>query len=367
MLDPEETSYLAVKHFTEAGKMVMFEPPLYYFINIEDSEQDTNPDQQSYTDVQIHHEGFDLDDRGYVEDYELGIHDFVWDDLYSDEHRARNERLMSMLSGDMPEDTPPNRPRINGPGNPHTLAMLRSEAHPGPGMYVDIRRADGTQYYSGNQTWWALDGFISRQATEVIDGDWLNDRGCGPVAFADLLAFHIQSDYSTFGDLLNYTDEPMFIFCPIILTDILNPDFGQTLENRVHYDASLQYFEREHFRVFMDYYAYLGRAPSGVGTTMFMMVNMFERLDRFTNFTFETSVPPSSNREDVERFIMLADEIKPIIEEIYPSLGIELMIRCASSNTIYGATWSPPWRGSQPQPNESFEWYQHSGIRVDEP
>ena len=88
------------------------------------------------------------------------------------------------------------------------------------------------------------------------------------------------------------------------------------------------------------------------------------RMDLIGSLIIDIRVKSFAENEEV---LMLTDEIKPIIEEIYPPSAIELRIRCDNSNTIYGATWSRPWRGSPPQPSESFEWYQHSGIRVDEP
>ena len=63
-----------------------------------------------------------------------------------------------------------------------------------------------------------------------------------------------------------------------------------------------------------------------------------------------------------EEMLALVNEIKPLIEERFPSSEIGLTIRffspdvAFSSDVAYRATGSRPWRGSPPQPSESFEW-----------
>jgi len=57
----------------------------------------------------------DLDGQDYVEEDSQETRGFVREDLYSEENRMRNERLMSVLSGDIPHNHPLSRLRTLDP------------------------------------------------------------------------------------------------------------------------------------------------------------------------------------------------------------------------------------------------------------
>ncbi|WP_313132995.1 DUF4430 domain-containing protein [Anaerocolumna sp.] len=179
---------------------------------------------------------------------------------------------------------------------PHTLAGLSSDI--ASKEYVRIKEGN-TIYYGGDQSWWndKNNSFTSRSGKS---GAWLEYRGCGAVAFADNILYHIQKDYKTYYKLLKHNDHQKYNY-DFWVGQVPNPDY-KNFDDWFAYSNDA--IEKTEYLDFLDFYAHLGNIPQIYGTLSIDMEAAYYWLAQYTDYTYILHKPKSQKINDVEMFLV---------------------------------------------------------------
>lgn len=270
LIDTIPYNYTNIKSKSDEGLNVRYVTPFIYYID---------PDNNYFNRNQK--------DKGTI-NYEI-IPSFTNNPLFFNQENANiMTKLLNLI----------NKGEINSVTSKaeHIVAQLRSEAD--GQYYVKIQDNSGKYYYGGDQDWWR--GYNSKIDME---DDYLVQRGCGPIAFANIVMYNVAKDYVKYKDLLKYTDETRRI--PALIGTKENPEY--TLENfnkNFNFNNSSKSIEKEEFVGLLDFYTDMFLLPNYWGTSGEDMEAAFRHLNFFTEFNHEESKPSSNSVRDVEDFII---------------------------------------------------------------
>ena len=269
IVDKFPINYSNISGYNFTGNKVIYKPPFWYCINT------ANPQLTGLSsDMYI--------SENAVDDY---------DNYHNEDNMLTKMRLLDMLES---KQTNTESVFTNAA---HTIAMLKSESHPNPGEYVKI--SDGTTiFYGGNQMEWVKDPKSYEKSQK-----YMQERGCGAVAFANNIAYHIGKNYSIFGDLLKYTDQTAYNYNPHFGME-LNPNYASSFTKRFMYDQVNKMFTSQIFSEFLDFYADLGNLPGLIGVTPFDIKSAYDYLKRYTGYNYVLYVPANDSITSTENYFV---------------------------------------------------------------
>jgi hypothetical protein len=314
LIDPDTSSYDSILTYNNSGYKVMFEAPLYYFVNTQ------NPGLTGMSAMNSTLEGLSANDSatlstaneiarnaGYLTASEMAAVEN--DVLFSEENRLQKLALLKDLSqeyegigvyqGDSSVTT-------FSAQSTETYALVPERAA-GDQSYVRVKVSvnSADTYYGGNQGWWRSYG---SPRNYLLDGNDMANTACGAVAFSDLIAYSVFKNISAYGDLLQYTDAAKWVVRDEV-NSLPNPNF-----NASNFDKTFVYngtgrnnywFSKAEYTKFMDFYADLGEIPSiwGAGATAGTMENAFDELSDITGHDYTKSEPSGSFMSDLDSFL----------------------------------------------------------------
>jgi hypothetical protein len=315
LIDPDTSSYDSIVAYNNTGYKVMFEAPLYYFVNTQ------NPGLTGMSAMNSTFEGLSTNDSealsitseiarntGYLTASEM---DEVENDvLFSEENRLQKLALLKDLSQEYE-----GIGSYQGNSYATTFSTASTEAYAlvperatGDQSYVRVKVSANSAdtYYGGNQGWLRTYGSTRNG---ILDGNDMADTACGAVAFSDLVAYSVFKNISAYGDLLQYTNEPKRLYMQNGIIAAPNPDFNlSNFDQTFAYNGSSRstyWFTKAEYTKFIDFYADMGEIPSilGIGTSIIGLENAFDELSDITGHDYIKSVPAGRLMADLDGFL----------------------------------------------------------------
>ncbi len=281
---PFPYNYSQIKRYTDSGEQVRYSLPFAYYIETGEDSSNIKKSEKS------------KDEKLYkIKNY-----------------RESNEKLLEYIKEQ-------KKTLLDSSAN-HTVAELKSEKESSENnkRYVKIYDKSICSY-GGQQEWWEnTKGFVSKTGRTE---EYLDAKGCGAVAFTDVIMYHIGKDYDGFGDLLKYTDMNR-------IGELPNPDYiKENFTETFDYDSRDKSFTKDEYLKFLDFYADFAQIPNPWGVLPSEMKVAFYSLKSITEFDYTLYEPSSKNPDNVEMFfieqlnadipILMFNGLEPFVETRY--------------------------------------------------
>jgi hypothetical protein len=291
IIDPLPENYVSIVSSINSGYKVIFEQPLYYFVNTSDPDLSAAATALSTMTAQS------------ALSTTSGTSLAIANDNLAEENRQMNLAVLDKLyqsevSGDSSTITSDNTQSTSSANyNLNIDVRLQSEYESTP-QYVKIYE-NNKYYYGGAQSWW--NSIVPRN---FMTGSFMASRGCGPVAFANIIAYHISKDYYEYNDLLHYTSDGKYYEDEYGMIVPRNPYSTALFTETYPYNISNKAMSKTTFTDFMDFYADLAEIPLLWGMLDSDMENAFDELTEITGYETVFDSLGSHDPDVVEAYLV---------------------------------------------------------------
>jgi len=302
LIDKTPVNYNNIVQWTSSGYKVIFVKPYYYVIN------NDNPSLAGLNQQYNKDNGSAASSNEYNRGGNTGISS---ENMSPEEYAAAEKNRQSNLAvlNSLETDSGNATEKSVQTTSANIDIRLQSE-YDTPVQYVKIwNGTSGTNAYGGKQRWWLdyQNNYTPRLVYAYGSGSYMNSHGCGAVAIANVLAYYLRKDYSTYNKLLKYTDELRYTTYPSPYgnVNVPNPNYNfSNFTKTFGYSPTINTFTEFEFLRFMDFYTEMADQSLFPGMLFGDLKDGFNEIASITPYSVAFDVPKYKSRITLENFLM---------------------------------------------------------------